>query len=105
MNKSKGTLQQQIYTKILYKIVNGEYPYDQFLTESALVNEFGVSRILVREALIELRKDNILKSIPRAGYQIVQISGSEIRDAIRNPRDTRSRLRTICNSFDYGGRT
>lgn len=83
MKKDKVSLKEQIYTKILFKIVHGEYPHNQFLTESNLVEEFGVSRILLREALIELKKDNILKSIPRAGYQIVQIAGNEIRDAIR----------------------
>ncbi|MCF7953438.1 MAG: GntR family transcriptional regulator [Spirochaetales bacterium] len=83
MAPKNRSLKEQIYTKILYKIVNGKYPHDQFLTEAKLTEEFNVSRILVRETLIELQKDNILKSIPRAGYQIVQISGKEIRDAIR----------------------
>lgn len=76
------TLKEQIYNRILHKVVNNEYPRDQFLTESSLVQEFGVSRILVREVLIELRKDKILKSVPRAGYQILQLTTKEIEDAI-----------------------
>ncbi len=76
------TLKEQIYSKVLHKVVNNEYPRDQFLTEASLVQEFGVSRILVREVLIELRKDKILKSVPRAGYQILQLTTKEIEDAI-----------------------
>ncbi len=82
MSKDATGQKTQIYERILHKVVNNEYPRDEFLTESALVNEFGVSRILIREILIELRKDRILKSVPRAGYQIVQLTTKEIEDAI-----------------------
>ena len=82
MAEETHSLKEQIYRRILHKVVNNEYPRDRFLTEAALVHEFGVSRILVREVLIELRKDKILKSVPRAGYQILQLTAKEIEDAI-----------------------
>lgn len=82
MSKDTAGQKAQIYEQILHKVVNNGYPRDEFLTESALAQEFGVSRILIREILIELRKDRILKSVPRAGYQIVQLTAKEIEDAI-----------------------
>ena len=98
------TLKEQIYSRVLHKVVNNEYPRDQFLTEASLVQEFGVSRILVREVLIELRKDKILKSVPRAGYQILQLTAKEIEDAI----GTRAVIETgaariACSRIDAAG--
>lgn len=34
----------------------------------------------MREALIQLGHDNVLKSIPRCGYQVIQIQAKDIRD-------------------------
>jgi DNA-binding GntR family transcriptional regulator len=51
------------------------------LKEKDLSEKFGVSKAPVREALIELSKENIVKSIPRAGYRIVQFTGKDIFQA------------------------
>ena len=78
-----GSLKKEVYKKIFQKIINNEFPIDQFLVEGKLADLFGVSRAPVREALVELCHENILKNIPRAGYQIVQISRRDIRDALQ----------------------
>lgn len=78
-----GSLKKKIYEQILQKIIKNEFPIDQFLVESKLAEMFGVSRAPVREALVELCNENILRNIPRAGYQIVQISRRDIRDALQ----------------------
>ncbi len=78
-----GSLKREVYKKIFQKIINNEFPIDQFLVEGKLADLFGVSRAPVREALVELCHENILKNIPRAGYQIVQISRRDIRDALQ----------------------
>lgn len=54
---------------------------DCILKEKDLSEKFGVSKAPVREALIELSKENIVKSIPRAGYRIVQFTGKDIFQA------------------------
>jgi DNA-binding GntR family transcriptional regulator len=51
--------------------------------EKKLCSIFEVSRSPVREALVELCRDGILKNIPRAGYQIVRISEKQMRDAFQ----------------------
>lgn len=78
-----GSLKKKIYEQILQKIIKNEFPIDQFLVEGKLAEMFGVSRAPVREALVELCNENILRNIPRAGYQIVQISRRDIRDALQ----------------------
>jgi DNA-binding GntR family transcriptional regulator len=77
----KDTLKQQIYDRILEEIVTKKYPVDCILKEKDLSQKFGVSKAPVREALIELSKENIVKSIPRAGYRIVQFTGKDISQA------------------------
>lgn len=77
------TLKSQIYEQLLMKILKNEFPMDALLAESQLIKMFNVSRAPVREALIELCRDNILNNIPRAGYQIVRISEKEMRDAFQ----------------------
>jgi DNA-binding GntR family transcriptional regulator len=78
-----GSLKQKIYRQIFQKIINNEFPLDEFLVEGKLAEMFGVSRAPVREALVELCTEKILRNIPRAGYQIVQLSQKELRDALQ----------------------
>jgi DNA-binding GntR family transcriptional regulator len=75
------SLKDKIYDEILIRIIEGDFPQDEFLVESKLTELFNVSRSPVREALIELCKDNVLKNIPRAGYQIVTVSSKGVKDA------------------------
>ena len=83
MSDSNNTLKSQIYEKILTMIVNNEFAIESLLVESQLTKMFNVSRAPVREALIELCREDILKNIPRAGYQIVRISEKQMRDAFQ----------------------
>ncbi len=78
-----GSLKKKIYRQIFQKIINNEFPLDEFLVEGKLAEMFGVSRAPVREALVELCNERILRNIPRAGYQIVQLSQKELRDALQ----------------------
>jgi DNA-binding GntR family transcriptional regulator len=75
------TLKKQIYDRILERIVNKDYPVDYILKEKELSEQFGVSKATIREALIELCKEDIVRSIPRAGYRIVQFTEKDIHEA------------------------
>lgn len=58
------------YGIILDRIIKCEYNSKDIITEKGLVEEFGVSKSPIREALLELSNEGYLKSIPRFGYQI-----------------------------------
>jgi len=83
VDRYNDTLKSRIYDQILKMILHNEVPMDELLVETRLMEKFHVSRAPIREALIELCNDNILKNIPRAGYQIVRISEKEMRDAFQ----------------------
>lgn len=82
MQKNNNTLKSKIYNEILDSIHKGVFPLDQFLNEKELTQKFNVSKGPIREALIELCNENVLRSIPRVGYQIVQLTEKNIKEAM-----------------------
>lgn len=62
MAKTKESLKTQIYNAILNSIFSGEFKPGQILNEKELVEKFGCSKAPVREALIALCSDNVLRS-------------------------------------------
>ncbi|MDR1905083.1 MAG: GntR family transcriptional regulator [Treponema sp.] len=75
------TLKKQVYHRILEGIIKKDYPMDYILKEKELAGQFEISRAPVREALIELCQENIVQSIPRAGYRIVRFTEKDIHEA------------------------
>jgi len=78
----KVTIKEKIYNGIFNDITEGIYSPNDILTESKLIEKYNVSKSPIREALIELCKDNILNSLPRLGYQVVPVSMKEVLDII-----------------------
>ena len=69
-----GTLKEKIYSTIMEQIMTGRISPDEFLTEARLAEQFQASRAPVREALVALCNERILRNIPRVGYRLVTIS-------------------------------
>lgn len=80
--KNEDTIKDQVYNKIFAGIMNNEFAFDEFLTEKSLMEKFQVSRAPVREALMQLRSDRIITSVPRHGYRIRKPAQDELRDII-----------------------
>lgn len=75
------TLKEQVYQELRKSIINGDFS-NKIFTEADLCEKFKVSTPPVREALIELSKDNFIKSIPRHGYTITPCSVKEALDIL-----------------------
>ena len=80
MEKPKS-LKKEVYDLVFMKIFKNEFPVDDILKEKELAAMFSVSRAPVREALIELCNENVLRNIPRAGYQIIRLIHKDIQNA------------------------
>lgn len=78
MNSNKP-LTNLIYEQIYRDVIDGTFSPNEFITESALIQRYGVSKSPVREALISLCDERVLQSIPRTGYRIVQFTPDEVR--------------------------
>lgn len=80
--ENRGTLKKMVYDSLLDDISSGAFKPNDIITEGSLTERFNVSKAPVREALIELCKDNILQSLPRFGYQVVPFTLHEILDIL-----------------------
>ena len=78
---AEPTLKQQVYDAILGSILSREFPMHAFLKEGELASRYQVSKAPVREALIQLCNENIIRNYPRAGYQIIPLTPKDIREA------------------------
>lgn len=76
-----NSLKKKIHDEIMDGINKGQFPLDQFLNEGVLTERFNVSKAPIREALIELCNEKILRSIPRIGYQIIQLTERNVKEA------------------------
>jgi DNA-binding GntR family transcriptional regulator len=60
------------------RILNGSYPAGHALRQDALAEEFGVSRIPVREALMQLEAEGLVKIVPHRGAIVAALSPDEV---------------------------
>ena len=80
--QTKGlSLKQTVYNQLFSDILSGSYLPETVITEKELVERFGISKSPIREALIELCNEKILRSIPRYGYEVLKITERDIREA------------------------
>ena len=79
---SNNTLKDVYYDIILQRIIRDEYKSGDIITEKSLVDEFDVSKSPIREALISLCNEKLLKSIPRFGYEVSSISDRTVSEML-----------------------
>ncbi len=73
----------RIHSELRMDILTGKIAGGSRLAESTLAKEKGVSRIPVREALRQLVKEELLYTIPRAGYVVQELSEQDINDLFK----------------------
>ena len=76
------TLKDKVYQNVIEDICLGHLSPNSIFTEGQMIERFGVSKAPVREALVQLCHENVLRSIPRCGYQVIQISAKDVHDLI-----------------------
>ena len=64
---------EQIKWQIEEAINSGEYLPGDALDEAALAKQFGVSRTPVREALLQLSVQGLVKIVPRSGTYVARM--------------------------------
>ena len=75
IRKDTGTLHSQLHDTLLAKIRSGEYkPGEKLPTEAQLIETYGVSRMTVRRALDDLRRDGLVERKPALGTFVTEPS-------------------------------
>ena len=75
-------LKDLIYKGVYQDVANGILKPNDIISESKIAEKYGVSKSPVRDAMVELCKDEILKSIPRMGYQVIPVTLKDILNII-----------------------
>lgn len=81
-NMKNQSVKEQVYEGILKDILQGKYLPNSILNERILIEKYQVSKTPVREALVQLCSEGILKNIPRYGYQLPLITPTELNEII-----------------------
>lgn len=74
------SLSEQLVDSIRQDILDGVYPPASLLRQDALADKHGVSRIPVREALLQLESEGLVTVRPRRGAIVTPLSQAEIDD-------------------------
>jgi DNA-binding GntR family transcriptional regulator len=66
--------------KIRSGITNGDYPLGSPLYEKALAEQFGISKTPVREALVQLQRENLVVVQPHSGTFVFELADKEVTE-------------------------
>ena len=74
------TLAGIVVDRLREQILSNAYPAGTQLRQDALAASFSVSRIPVREALIQLEAEGLVRMIPHKGAVVTELSREEVND-------------------------
>ncbi len=74
------TISSAITSQIRDAVLSGEQPSGSQLKQDALAAQFGVSRIPVREALLQLEAEGLVHIVPHKGAVVTGLSRTEVDD-------------------------
>ena len=77
-NNHTGLLREKAYHTIKRAIVTGEYESNSILYESKMAMTLGMSRTPVREALMRLAEEGLVKNLPNNGFLVTAVTLREI---------------------------
>ena len=75
------SLADRVYAKLERDIISGAYPRGEILTELRLVEELGVSRTPIREALRRLAQDHLIEDTGK-GSRVLGITQDDLDDLL-----------------------
>lgn len=74
-------MSETLFQSVLDRIISGEYPPGQMISEKDLCQEFNVSRTPFREAIRKLEEMNMVEVVPRFGTYVTEINIDEVTAA------------------------
>ncbi len=72
----------RVYTHVKQGVLDRRYEGGTLLTEGELAEAVGVSRTPVREALLRLEVEGLIKLYPKKGALVLPVSAQEIADVV-----------------------
>ncbi|MDX6212787.1 MAG: hypothetical protein QOF82_1874 [Frankiales bacterium] len=73
---------ERAYQHLKQRILSREYAGGSLLTEGEVADAVGVSRTPVREAMLRLSAEGLLRLYPKRGALVVSLGADEVRDIL-----------------------
>ncbi|WP_328537726.1 GntR family transcriptional regulator [Streptomyces sp. NBC_00344] len=73
---------ERVYAHVKQAVLERHYEGGTLLTEGELADAVGVSRTPVREALLKLEVEGLIKLYPKKGALVLAVSAQEIHDVV-----------------------
>jgi len=73
-------LADDVYDQIVDAILNADIDHKDRLVQEKLAADLGISRTPVREALMRLEQEGVLRKTPPGGFQLCKLSDQEVRE-------------------------
>ena len=75
---------KRAYNLILQDVIRGAFAEDHnLLNERRLIKRYGIGKTPIREALVELCNERVVRSIPRYGYEIITLTQQDIAEVLQ----------------------
>ena len=74
-----STLKSHIFHRLRDAIVSGRYRPGDRMNESKIAREFGISRIPVREALMQLQEHGLVMNLERRGMFVTRLGEEDVQ--------------------------
>ena len=81
--QEKKSLKEEVYHSILDGIISDEYKSNEIITEKSLIEKYQVSKSPIREALMALCNEGVIRSIPRCGYEVIRITRENVKEILK----------------------
>jgi DNA-binding GntR family transcriptional regulator len=77
-----GSGAERAYQHLKQRILSRDYAGGSLLTEGEVADAVGVSRTPVREAMLRLSAEGLLRLYPKRGALVVSVGADEVRDIL-----------------------
>ena len=78
----RATAAQRAYDFTKWAILNAVYPAGEAITQTSLAAEIGLGRPAVREALLRLEAEGLVRMVPGRGAVVASFSPQEVEDVL-----------------------
>lgn len=77
------SMTSQLIVRFRDRILSGAFPPGAALRQDILAAEFGISKIPVREALVQLQSEGLVDIYPNRGFQVRPLSENELDEVFK----------------------
>jgi DNA-binding GntR family transcriptional regulator len=97
--KNPGNTPEVIASALRNDILHGRLKSNQPLRQDQIAEQFGVSKIPVREAMVQLRAEGLIVFLPNRGFVVSELSPAEVEEifVMRTALETKALERAIPN--------